>query len=121
MRDQMRPSKSHKAVTSGRGARDPGTRHGWRLDGYPVGRSRACRLRSRCGHVLILLFQFVDRPLNSIRLVDQALLLATKGGDRFVLRLRCFAQGSVMWGDFPRPELHQAIDLLLIDGDIAER
>ena len=69
-------------------------------------------LRLRRRQVLILLFQFINHPLNPIRLVDQTLLFATKGGDRFVLRLRCFAQGSVMWGDFPRPELHQAIHLL---------
>src|SRR5438045_4530275 len=67
------------------------------------------------GHLLITLFQLVNRSLNPVALVDQPLLLAAKRGDRLVLRLRGLAQGGVVRGDFLLPKLPQPIDLATVD------
>ena len=55
--------------------------------------------RARRGHVLVLLLEFLDDPLDPVGLVDQPVLLPPQRIDDFVMRLRRLAERLVLRGD----------------------
>src|SRR5262249_22697599 len=70
------------------------------------------------GHLLILLLQIIDQPLDPIRFVDQPLLLAAEGGDDFVLCLGGITQRLLVGFDVLLPACPEAIDMLLVDVNV---